>query len=99
MWLWNKNKIDNEIKLTEEIVEIKNKISELNSLIYRLTELRSKSFKIKFCYSNEYENIEIRNDIFCKALKEEIEYKRNILKEKMYHLKEVFGDIEDESME
>lgn len=93
MWFWNKNKIDNEIKLTEEIVEIKNKISELNSLIYRLTELRSESFKIKFCYSNEYENIEIRNDIFCKALKEEIEYKRNILKEKMYHLKEVFGDV------
>lgn len=93
MWFWNKNKIDNEIKLTEEIVEIKNKISKLNSLIYILTELRSESFKIKLCYSTEYENIEIRNDIFCKALKEEIEYKRNILKEKMYHLKEIFVEV------
>lgn len=90
MWFWNRDKIKDEITLTEEIIETKNKISELNNLIYRLTELRSESFKIKFCYSNEYENIEIRNDIFCKALKEEIEFERNILKEKMYKLKEVF---------
>lgn len=90
MWFWDRDKINDEIKLTEEIIKIKNKISELNSLIYRLTELRSEDFKIKFCYSTEWNSIEIRNNLFCEALKKEIKYERNILKDKMNYLKEVF---------
>ncbi len=90
MRAWNRDKIVDETNLTSEILKIKNQIDELNHLVFRLTETRKEDFKIKICYSTQYEEVEVRNDIFCKAIKEEIEFRRNILKEKIYKLNELF---------